>query len=61
MNGRTLRQIRKRLGKTQEEFAPQLGIAQPTLSTWETGKVAVPQPFAIRVRLLEMRQRRVAR
>lgn len=35
MNGRKVREIRKKLGLTQEEFAAKLGVSFVTLNRWE--------------------------
>ena len=34
-----VRQIRETLGLTQEEFAKRLGVFQPQVSSWESGRV----------------------
>ncbi|MBQ3736814.1 MAG: ankyrin repeat domain-containing protein [Candidatus Methanomethylophilaceae archaeon] len=36
---RNIKQLREKLGKNQEQFAADLGIARPTISNWEKGKV----------------------
>jgi transcriptional regulator with XRE-family HTH domain len=42
-----VRDVRKRLGLTQEKFASRLGVAFPTVSRWENGRT-VPSPLAFR-------------
>lgn len=41
-----VREIRRRLGLTQEKFAAKLGVTFPTVNRWENGK-AKPSPLAI--------------
>ena len=36
---RNIKHLREKLGKNQEQFAADLGIARPTVSNWEKGKV----------------------
>lgn len=40
-----VREIRRRLGLTQEKFAARLGVTFPTVNRWENGK-ARPSPLA---------------
>ncbi len=47
-----VRELRNRLGLTQEQFAQQLGVSFSTVNVWENGK-REPLPF-LRRRLLEM-------
>jgi putative transcriptional regulator len=47
-----VRQLRDRLGLTQEQFAQELGVSFSTVNVWENGKRA-PLPF-LRRRVLEM-------
>ena len=49
-----IKELRKRLGLTQEQFAQKVGVTYSTVNHWENGK-RVPQPFLIR-RLLELKQ-----
>ena len=42
-----IREIRSRLGITQEELAAKLGVTLPTINRWENGRVA-PSKLAIR-------------
>lgn len=48
-----IRELRRRLHLTQEQFAQQIGVTYSTVNHWENGKRA-PQPFLAR-RLLELR------
>lgn len=41
-----VREIRRRLGLTQEKFAARLGVTFPTVNRWENGK-AKPSPLAM--------------
>ena len=36
---RNIKRLREKLGKNQEQFAADLGVARPTISNWEKGKV----------------------
>ena len=49
-----IKELRRRLGLTQEQFAQKVGVTYSTVNHWENGK-RVPQPFLIR-RLLELKQ-----
>lgn len=42
-----IRELRTRLGLTQEKFAATLGVTLPTINRWENGR-ANPSPLAIR-------------
>ena len=44
-----IREIRRRLGLTQEKFAARLGVTFPTVNRWENGK-AKPWPLAMQER-----------
>ena len=48
-----VRELRRRLDLTQEQFAQEVGVTYSTVNRWENGK-RVPQPFLFR-RLLEMK------
>lgn len=49
-----VKQLRRRLDLTQEEFAQKVGVTFGSVNRWENGK-RTPQPFLIR-RLLEMKE-----
>lgn len=40
-----IREVRNRLGLTQEKFAARLGVTFPTVNRWENGKTK-PSPLA---------------
>jgi len=42
-----IREVRTRLGLTQEKFAARLGVTLPTINRWENGR-ANPSPLALR-------------
>ena len=42
-----IREIRGRLGLTQEKFAAKLGVTLPTINRWENGR-AKPSPLALK-------------
>lgn len=42
-----IREVRTRLGLTQEKFAAKLGVTLPTINRWENGR-ASPSPLAMR-------------
>jgi transcriptional regulator with XRE-family HTH domain len=42
-----IRELRERMGLTQEKFAARLGVAFPTINRWENGH-AHPSPLALR-------------
>jgi putative transcriptional regulator len=43
---RLVRQLRERLGLTQEKFAARLGVSFPTINRWENGR-SIPSPLAL--------------
>jgi transcriptional regulator with XRE-family HTH domain len=43
---RLVRELRRRLGLTQEKFAATVGVTFPTVNRWENGK-AKPSPLAL--------------
>ena len=43
---RLIRELRDRMGLTQEKFAAKLGVTFPTINRWENGR-AKPSPLAI--------------
>jgi DNA-binding transcriptional regulator YiaG len=49
-----VKELRRRLDLTQEQFAQKLGVTYSTVNHWENGKRA-PQPFLLR-RLMEMKE-----
>ncbi|MGE5487327.1 MAG: helix-turn-helix domain-containing protein [bacterium] len=48
-----VKELRRRLDLTQEQFAQKVGVTYSTVNHWENGK-RIPQPFLLR-RLLEMK------
>jgi len=48
-----VKDLRRRLDLTQEQFAQKVGVTYSTVNHWENGK-RVPQPFLLR-RLQEMK------
>ena len=54
--GRLIRELRREIGLTQEQFAVSLGVVYPTVNRWENGR-AQPSPMALKLieaRLKEM-------
>ncbi len=49
-----VKELRKRLGQTQEQFAQRVGVTYGSVNYWENGK-RKPQPFLVR-RLLEIKE-----
>lgn len=49
-----VKELRKRLDLTQEQFAQRVGVTYSTVNHWENGK-RVPLPFLVR-RLLELKE-----
>ena len=45
--GLLARELRERLGLTQEKFAARLGVTFPTINRWENGR-AKPSPLAVK-------------
>jgi putative transcriptional regulator len=45
--GDLVRQLRTRLGLTQEKLAARLGVTFPTINRWENGR-ANPSPLALK-------------
>ena len=41
-----IREVRTRLGLTQEKFAARLGVTLPTINRWENGRTK-PSPLAV--------------
>jgi putative transcriptional regulator len=50
-----VRELRGRLGLTQEKFAARLGVTFPTINRWENGR-AKPSPLALQ-RIEDLLQR----
>jgi len=50
-----IKELRGRLGLTQEQFAHRVGVTFSSVNHWENGK-RTPQPFLIR-RLVEMKEK----
>ncbi len=48
-----IRELRRRLNLTQEQFAHRIGVTYSTVNHWENGK-RVPLPFLVK-RLVEMK------
>ncbi len=48
-----VKELRERLGLTQEQFAQKVGVTFSTVNHWENGK-RNPQPFLVR-RLIEIK------
>ena len=44
---RLVRELRDRMGLTQEKFAAKLGVTFPTINRWENGR-AKPSPLALK-------------
>ena len=49
-----VKELRDRLGLTQEQFAQKVGVTYGSVNHWENGKRR-PQPFLVR-RLLEIKE-----
>ncbi len=49
-----VKELRRRLDLTQEQFAQKVGVTYSTINHWENGK-RIPQPFLLR-RLLEIKE-----
>jgi transcriptional regulator with XRE-family HTH domain len=45
--GQLVRELRERLGLTQEKFAAKVGVTFPTINRWENGR-ARPSPLAVK-------------
>jgi putative transcriptional regulator len=50
-----VKELRSRLGLTQEQFAQEVGVTYSTVNHWENGK-RTPLPFLVR-KLQDMRKR----
>jgi putative transcriptional regulator len=49
-----IKDLRRRLSLTQEQFAQKVGVTYSTVNHWENGK-RTPQPFLVR-RLIELKE-----
>jgi transcriptional regulator with XRE-family HTH domain len=49
-----VKELRRRLDLTQEQFAQKIGVTYSTVNHWENGK-RIPQPFLLR-RLMEIKE-----
>ncbi len=49
-----IKELRERLGLTQEQFAQRVGVTFSSVNHWENNK-RTPQPFLVR-RLVEMKE-----
>ncbi len=58
MHGEELRAIRKKLDLHQDELARLLGISTNSVARYERGEVAIPEPTARLVVLLQERKNR---
>jgi transcriptional regulator with XRE-family HTH domain len=55
-----LRQAMQTLGyRTQADLAAAIGVSRPAVSLWLDGKVGVPRPVAMLLRMLVAAQRRI--
>jgi len=55
MNGERIKEIRKKLGLSQEAFAHTIGVAVKTVNLWENGK---SNPSRLAVEKLDMLDKR---
>ena len=59
MSPAELRQAMQTLGyRTQADLAAAIGVSRPAVSLWLDGKVGVPRPVAMLLRMLIAAQRR---
>lgn len=59
MNPEELRRIMRALGyRTQGQLAEAIGVSRSAVSLWLEGKVGVPRPVAMLLRMLHAAQRR---
>lgn len=50
-----VREVRQRLGLTQEQFASRLGVTFPTVNRWERGRTK-PSPMAQKLLIEAVKQ-----
>ena len=59
MSPEELKQAMRTLGfRTQADLASAIGVSRPAVSLWLDGKVGVPRPVAMLLRMLIAAQRR---
>jgi transcriptional regulator with XRE-family HTH domain len=60
MSPEELKQAMTKLGlKTQNDLANAIGVSRSSVSLWLDGKIGVPRPVAMLIRMLVAAQRRV--
>lgn len=52
MTGDDLRQVQRDLKLTNQTFCRTLGITEQTLCSWKAGRIRVPNPSALAIRML---------
>jgi len=55
MNAKDIKELRLRLGMSQEKFAYKLGVSVPTVSRWERGTFKPSQLGELRLKQLNRR------
>ena len=58
MTGKELKELRRRLGLTQEKLARQLGVIPLTVARWETGTRTIPSFLPLALEALENRMKK---
>ncbi len=53
MDGSDLKELRKRLGYSQQRLADELDVQRPTVSAWETSKERMSRILELAMRALE--------
>lgn len=56
MDGKTLQQLRARLGWSQARLADEVGVATNTVARWERGELGIGEPAARLVRRIVAEQ-----
>ena len=51
MNGKELKDLRKKAGLTQTELAEKIGTHKQVISRWENGKSSISNPYERLIRL----------